>query len=450
MHDHGGAGLAFTTSSAPTPPPVVTSRREVGAYGILRNISWLAGASILVKPAWLVFMVAVCPRLLGVEGYGVLSAALALTAIATSFSDIGVSQLTVRDVAQRRRHAGRYFSNLLLYRGALLGVTLVIAVAAALALGYRDEMLVAIGMAGLYWVGHHVLMYERAFFRAAEDLRLDAISNVVEKVLVIGIGGAVLVMTRSAASTLGGMAAGMLLLAGAQAVWLSRRLAPFSRRLLSSSFIKATATRALPLGLADLLTVLYLRIDQVMIEAFLGAAAVAPYGQAYRILEALSIVPVIVAQSALFPRLSVLAHEGKHAAFRRIAGIGAAGLLAAGSVIAAGLYFVGPALLRGVTPDPEFAASGDVLRVLCWAYPLTAVKDMLFVAFVAKGKLKLPVVIYAIATVLNIALNLAVIPVHGIIGAAAVTVSCEAVVVTAYTIYVVVLLRRSRGAASPA
>lgn len=422
--------------------PTTSSPDAAGFRGIVRNISWLTGASLIVKPAWLVFMVAACPRILGVEGYGVFAAALALAAIATSFSDLGASHLTVREVAQRRDRAGRYFSNILAYRGVLLALTWVGAVLAALVLGYEGAALTAVVVAGFYWVAQHVVFYERTFFRAFEDLRYDAVSNVVEKSLVIGLGVALLVATGTATGTLAGMAAGMVLVALGQGAWLSRRLAPLSSRLLSRDFIRGTAIRALPLGMADLLTVLYLRVDQLMIEAFMGPAAVGPYGQAYRILEALSIIPVIVAQSTLFPRLSVLTHAGQEALFRRITAVGSLALLATGLVIAGALFVIGPAMMRAFAPDPAFAPAGDVIRVLCWTFPFTVVKDMLFVAFLAKGRIRFPVVVYAIVTALNIALNALLIPIHGILGAAWTTVACESLVVMLYVAYLIVLVRR--------
>jgi O-antigen/teichoic acid export membrane protein len=416
--------------------------------GILKNISWLAAASLLVKPAWLLFIAALCPRLLGVEAYGELLAALALVGIAMSFADLGVTQLSVREVARARHLAGRYFTNGLPYRGLLLVVAWAGAVGAALALGYRAAALGAVVVAGLYGASQSVVMYERAFFRGFENLRYDAVSNVVEKALVLAAGVLALVATRSAVGVLGGMGAAMTAVAVGQTAWISARLAPLRRRLLSPAFARRVALAAIPFGIADLLMTLYLRVDQVMIEAVLGASAVGQYGQAYRVLEALSIVPAIVAQGALYPRLSVLAHTGERRRFARLMGYGALGLLVLSGGAAVALTLGGPALLHLLVPDPAFAPAGPALQVLCWSFPLTCVKDLLFVSFYATGHFRAPTLTLGVAALFNVAGNALLLPRYGILGAAAMTVASELLVVVIFTAYFFYTRRASARRAS--
>ena len=172
---------------------------------------WLGIANIAVKPIWFLFVTALCMRVLGVEGYGRMNAALALAAMGANLIDLGMARYTVREVARDRSLAGPYFSNFLVLRGGLSVFAMLVIVAAAWLLGYRGPALLAAVFASLYVFTLELTNYCRSFYEATENLRRQALMLVVEKVLVVAFGAVLLVFTRSAEWTLAGMAVGMIL-----------------------------------------------------------------------------------------------------------------------------------------------------------------------------------------------------------------------------------------------
>jgi len=60
------------------------------------------------------FFVMYTARYLGAGGFGILSFALAFTGIFGVFSDLGLSTLTVREVARDKSLARKYFGNIAL------------------------------------------------------------------------------------------------------------------------------------------------------------------------------------------------------------------------------------------------------------------------------------------------------------------------------------------------
>ena len=54
------------------------------------------------------FIIMYTARYLGAEGFGILSFALAFTGIFVVFADVGLRQLTVREVARDKSLAGKY------------------------------------------------------------------------------------------------------------------------------------------------------------------------------------------------------------------------------------------------------------------------------------------------------------------------------------------------------
>lgn len=401
---------------------------------ILKNLTWISTASLLVKPAWLLFLVSVTPRLLGAHEYGILTAALALVAVTTSFADVGMAQYSLREIARHPQRASRHFTNFMLLRAVLLILGAVLSLLLARGLGYTADALLAVAFGALYWTTLNVSQYCATFYRAFEELHHEAVVMVIDKVLVIGLSFWLLWETRQASWTLAGMALGSTLTMFANVGWVLRRFAAFRRRLISPAFLRRSLRPMLAIGLAGFLTMVYLRTDAVMIEALLGETEAGQYGQAFRLLEALSLLPVLV-QSALFPRLSALYHEQNYPAFSSLLRLGLGGLFVGGLVVTIPLSVFAPSLITLLVPDPAFAPSAGVLSILAWTFPLTCVQNLLFSALLAADRQRVPVYALFAAALFNLGLNAAAIPTYGIEGAALITVASELLIVAFYLAY---------------
>ncbi|MEM6647450.1 MAG: flippase [Bacteroidota bacterium] len=399
---------------------------------LVTDISWLGGVSALIKPLWMLFLVSLVPSVLGDAGYGIFNTALALVALTIAFSDWGMAQYTLREVARRPTRSSRFFSNLILLRLALLVLAYAVTMLVAVGLGYDREALYTVAAAGVYWGAETMLQYARMYYRAHQRLRVEAVSTALEKGAVMACGGLGLYATASAWGTLAAMAVAMIAVLAGNLWWIHRHVAAWRRRVISPAFIRKTVPRMIPLGIAGLFTVYYMRTDQVMVEAMLGPAEAGLYGHAFRLLVALNIVPIIVVQGALFPRLSALYHEKALAVFQTLLRRSALALLAIGVVVSATLYATADLLIALLVRDPAFAAAAPVLQVLCWTFPFTILNQLGYVTLISMDENVFPIKVLALVTVFNIAFNAMLIPRFGIEGAAAVTVLSEVLIVVAY------------------
>src|SRR5690625_6678217 len=107
-------------------------------------MGWLGSANLLVKPIWFVFITAFCMRILGVDGYGVFSTALALAAVMAAFSDFGTSRFVVRELARDRPIGGYVYTHVLISRAVLTTGASLLAIRAGLVLGCRGLILQAL------------------------------------------------------------------------------------------------------------------------------------------------------------------------------------------------------------------------------------------------------------------------------------------------------------------
>lgn len=399
---------------------------------LLRNISWLGLANVLVKPIWFVFITAACMRLLGASEFGVMTAALSLGTIATAFVDLGMMQYTTREVSRVPTRASRFFSNFMTLRLVNSLLAWAAALIAALLLDYRGSALVAVAFAGGYTLTLNLTNYCRGIYRAFEDLRQEAVMLVIEKVLVIGGGIVLLTSTRLASWTLAGMAAGMTLATAVNVWWIHRRYAPVRLRLLSATFVKRSLKIMIPFGLAGLFTAIYFRIDMVMIEAYLGEIPTGQYGAAYRIHEALAMLPAMVALAAIYPRLSKLHHLENFAAFDRLVRKSLLGLAGLGLLIAVVLSIYASPTIQLLDPDPAYGPAVGALQILVWSFPFLCANFLLYSALIAMDHQRFTSLALGMAVVLNVGLNAFLIPVFHINGAAIATVIPELVLLAIY------------------
>lgn len=399
---------------------------------ILSNITWLGSASLLVKPVWFLFITLLCARVLGASGYGVLNTALSLAGLSLAFTDFGVTHFTVREVAADPTRASRLFSNFVLLRIVLLVLAVGIALTTGIMLGYERELFLALCFGCLYQVAMSMTAYGRSFFQAFGVLRYEAVSLVIEKTLVISAGTAFLLATTSPAHTLFGMSIGIVLTMGGTLWWLVRKQVPFRRSELSIPYVTSTLRTLIPFGLASIFGMFFFRVDTVMVEAMLGISAAGQYGLAFRIVEALNVLPFIVVEATVYPRLAETFGLGRLNELRSLVRYSALGLGVVTIFIATALLLFASPLIHWIAVDAQLDAAVPVLTILCWAFPLTSLRFLYYVALLATGQQHFTAVGLGIGVVINVSLNAILIPHYGILGAAIATVSSEIVLLLAY------------------
>jgi O-antigen/teichoic acid export membrane protein len=179
-----------------------------------------------------------------------------------------------------------------------------------------------------------------------------------------------------------------------------------------------------------------------MLAQMRGVDAVGAYGAAWRLLELSLILPQSVCL-ALYPQLAAAADDTA-----RLAGLGRAALrvLLAGSVpLAVGLTMLAPQVMA-VLYGPEFTAAAPTLAVLVWTLiPYLWVRLHAYV-LVAADRQRVDLALNVAMTVVNIGLNLVLIPIDGHRGAAIATLVTMLVYVGAQYGY---LWRALPGRAAP-
>lgn len=332
---------------------------------MVRNVVWLAGSFAIAKPLWFAFITAGCMRLLSEEAYGQFTTALALALLLSAFSDLGTGEYSTREISRDRAAAPRLFTNLLLGRTILATLAVSAAVAIAFALGYTAQHLLAVVGAGIYAIAFRGAEYCRAFFRAYERLKDEALLTICEKVLVVGCGMAALVVFGTSSAALFGMSAGMVGMLTITVARIHFAYTPLRVTTFDTRVVRNTLLRAAPIGAVVVLGLVPLSLAPVVVDATLGTSAAGEYGAAQRLVEAMLLVTSVVVVAA-FPRLSALYHKEDLAGYRRLLFLVIGILICTSTLLAAGVSFLAAPIVHLLAGDDGFASSVPVLGILAW------------------------------------------------------------------------------------
>jgi O-antigen/teichoic acid export membrane protein len=196
-------------------------------------------------------------------------------------------------------------------------------------------------------------------------------------------------------------------------VWVAGKYGPitpvFQPRLWTDLVLQAT-----PIALGSLLSVLYLRLDVILLEVLKGEEAVGVYSAASRLVEALTILPASLSLTAM-PEFARQAKTGQ--GFTTIARKYVGVSLGVGVTLGILLFFCSTSLIVRIYGS-RFTAAAGVLQILSLGTGFLFVLPVLSSLLVAWGQERLNSLFLLVGTLLCESLHLLLISRYGAMGAA--------------------------------
>ncbi len=381
---------------------------------IIGNITWLSLDKILRLGVGLFVGVWVA-RYLGVERFGQLNFAQAFVVLFSPLALLGLDSIAVRDLVRDPGGAHTTLGTSFILRLGGSAIGLVVAVVAMFILRPDDRL--------MQWL---VVIAGAAFlFQAFDVIDLWFQAQVQSKYVVYARNISFLCF---AAAKIGMLVMQANLLAFALAalgeiVLASLGLIFFYRSQGNSircwnadgGRAKELLKESWPLFLAVISTAIYMRIDQVMLGSLLGDKQVGIYTVAIKMIEIWYFIPMTIV-SSLYPALINAREHDEQFYQRRLQT-----LYDTMSVIACALAIVTSLLSKtiiGFLYGAEFAGAGPVLSIYAWA----SIPVFLGVAanqnLVIQNRTRMTLYRTVTGGVVNVALNMFLIPRYGANGAA--------------------------------
>jgi O-antigen/teichoic acid export membrane protein len=393
-------------------------RRALGNTAIMLVAQLITWSATLVTTA-------VLGAKLGADAFGTLYLAISFGLLFSVLVEFGLNQQLVRAIARDRDLAGPYLVNAIAIKIALAVVAYLSIIALTFLLGYSAEARQVIAIYSLILVWNGLSTTFTAVYQGTQHVVYAAVGSIIEKVLVCILAVALLwsgfgVVAMAAVFVLGS-AAGALW----QGIYL-RRVARIDLRL-DRTVIMTLVRNAIPFFAFWVLGSLYYRLDTILLSKLTGAAVLGWYGAAYRLFDTLVFLPNIVASAVLFPILSQLSTQSREA-LRRAMTKGLDLILIVGIPISVGLLTLADPIIELIYRRPEFANAVPALQWLAVGLLLLYVNSILGVALVSLNQERKLTVVAGLALVLNLTLNLVLIPPFQHVGAAATTVATEGLI----------------------
>ncbi len=396
---------------------------------IAKNTGLLIAASLIQKALTLI-LVALVVRMLGAEGLGLYSFIFSFAAIFGVLAHFGIDILGLRDISHDKTQTRRILGEMIATKTILsFGMLLVLFVSAKI-MGYDDTTIMLILLAGIATAMDNMAGTFRSAFLAYEKMEFDFLVNTVSKIILFGI---------SFFSILNGFGVFGLAVAAIAAaianivlsVLLCTTKIAKPEIVVDFSAWKRMIIKAWPFCSMGLFSIVYAKINIIMLSSMQGNAAVGFYDSAMRLAESLSLV-ITSFLMAIFPVMSrffaqkndvhlLLEKSVKFVVFM-ILPVAFGTTLLAPQILA---FFYKPEFLSSAPSD--FLSPQSVLMVLVWYSVLSFVLGIFQVQFNSMHKEKLVSKILALTVGIQIVLSLFLIPQYSFVGAAVATLISQAV-----------------------
>ena len=387
---------------------------KVGKNTLLLSVGYLLGRLL----AFLVFRR--LTHLEGTEGAGVWGVAVELTGILVVVAGFGLDSLITREIIKTPgQRASLFFASLRLrlMTGALgyLGLLVFVHFAGYDSLTQKAVLIMALGVFLEIWA-----MAADSVFQAREKVQLQTMSQILAALLYFSLAwfwldqgwGLMGIVWASLASR--GLRLGVVLV-----LVFPLLRSPQSTPKAPSVSLRWLARLALPVFIASTIGILAFKIDTIMVMSFLGKAETGVYTAGRRLLDLTILVPHLFAL-AVFPSLQRRRQEAgpNLDSLQPMAVKTLRWVLLAAIPLAAGAILAAEPMIHLLISGQGFAESIPVLRIVMLGLPLISasfVGNRLLLTLGAESRL---VWISSAALLVNVGLNIALLPILGARGAA--------------------------------
>ncbi len=393
------------------------------------NLCLLIFLNLLVKPFWILGIDIGVQNRVGADVYGLYFSILSFTMLFNMVLDMGTTNYNNRNIARHSERLDEQFSGFVVLRLLLGLVYFAVVFVAALVIGYSG-----VHLRLLFWIAlnqflNAFLLYVRSNISALMMFKTDSVISVLDKLLMIIFCGVLLwgnitgnqfriewfIWCQTVAYLLTIMVASIVVL----------RKAPFKKLNFSFAFAWQIIKKSFPYALITLLMVSYYRIDSVMIERILpediAVTQSGIYASAFRIMDALAIVAYLFSV-ILLPLFSKMLKNREDVV--PIVQTSFA-LMAVFSISAAAILFAYRTPVMQTLYTDHVSESIQVFGLIIFGLIPLSFTYIFGTLLTANGNLKEMNIISAMGIVVNVAVNLVLIPRMGARGSAIASLSTQ-------------------------
>jgi len=379
--------------------------------------------------------VALITRYLGVSGYGDYTTAFAYIAFFSIISDFGFFWIIVRRIAAGEDES-LIVKNATTTRLIFASIVFLSALVLLQFLPYSPQLRLAIILVAFSILWSSQTSVYNALFQAKLKMDLASTAETISKVMALGLIWLSIRLDLDIIYVIGSSLIGTFFNYIFCFSFSLRFIKPAFG--LDKKFMHLFFLEALPIGIASILSLIYFKIDTVILSLYKTSVDVGIYGTPYKILEILTAIPVMFVGS-VFPALTVAFANNDHQKLKNLfqksfdlLSIGAFAVISITVALARPItnLIAGEQYLNTSTVS-LFAlpiSSDMVLQILIFAVGFSFLNALFTNAVVVFGKQKSLIIPYLVGTVFNLSANILLIPKFSYLAAAVTTVVTEFII----------------------
>jgi len=411
----------------------------------LSNLLLLLFLNLLVKPFWILGIDRTVQNTVGAFEYGQYFALLNFSFLFNIILDIGITNFNNRNIAQNHHLLKKHFSGILLLKFLLAALYILITLITALIFDYDRIQMKFLLMLIFNQFLISFILYLRSNVSGLLLFRTDSFLSVLDRLLMIGICGLLLwgnitdqtfriewfVYAQTASYIITAVIALIIVI----------RKSGFTSLHWSWPFIIMILKKSFPFAILIMLMTFYNRIDSVMIERILkgtlGATQAGIYASAYRLLDAVNMIAYLfsVLLLPIFARMikdMISVQDLVKLAFSL--------LMILAVPVGFGSYFYADEIMS-LLYKAHTEQSADVFRLLMFGFIAISSTYVFGTLLTANGNLKYLNIMAATGMVINLSLNLYLVPRYYAVGAAYASLVTQFVTSVAQLILVQIIFK---------
>lgn len=407
---------------------------------LLSGLFWVLLANLLVKPFWILGIEVGVQNAVGNEAYGFYYAIFSFSYIFNILLDLGLTNFNTRNIAQHPQLIGKHLSGILGIKVLLFGLYLVVTFTVGLLMGYGSEEFRLLALLTLCQFLNSLILYLRSNFEGLLLFRWDSLFSVLDRVLMIVICGCLLWSPLRERFNIYWFVYAQLTAYGITALLalaVIGRKAGLRRLRWDRRFFLVILRKSAPFALLVLLMAAYGHVDSIVLRAMATDEQAGIFAGAFRLLDALTMVAYLVSVP-LLPVFSRVCREGEAVTpYLRLV------------FWPMMLFAVGAAVVCAVWAEPVMrllyhgraALYVPVFRVIIFGIIPIGLTYIFGTLLTAGGYLRQLNTFAAVSLVLNIAVNMLLIPHFGAVGSAWASLTTQSFMAVAQVVLSVNLFR---------
>ncbi|GAB4207853.1 MAG: oligosaccharide flippase family protein [Bacteroidia bacterium] len=378
----------------------------------IKNLFFLLFLNLLIKPFWILFIEPYIQYRVGNQYYGEYFTLFNFSFLFAIFLDFGLVNFNNRNIAQNSHLLSKHFSNLITLKLAMAGLYIFITMLAGWLIGFNTRYLKLLFILTINQFFISMVLYLRSNLLGLHLFKIDSIISVMDRLIMISIIGIVVVQILPIELNIMSFVYAQVIayavtsLIAFFAVLKQTEHFSFSWNWKFNLLILKKST---PYAILILLMVFYNRLDAVMLERMLpypeGAIQSGIYAKAFRFLDASNMIAYLFSVQ-LLPIFAKLIEEKQ--SIEEITKLSFSLLIVPAIIASVSCFFYSKELVALINKGTTDAA--DVFGILMFCFTAISTTYIFGTLLTANGNLKQLNIMAISGIVINILLNIILIP----------------------------------------